>query len=196
MASPEPIPGRCGAKVLDKETRQLKGYCTRFPCTAQKRCPSHGGNSPQAKNAALVRVEQKKIAREFTRLGIERVDDPVGAMHDTISEATAWLNHLRGYVEDLQGDYASFSGAQGEQVKAAVKLYTEALDRAHRFLESWVRLGMDERRLALDAAKTKLGVDALVAALDAAFTAEGVPPDLAGRLKHRIGEELKKVTRG
>jgi hypothetical protein len=192
MASPEPIPGKCGAKVYrrhDDGTRTLAGYCVKNPMREQTRCASHGGKAPQNVKAALVKVEQKRIVTEFARLGIERVDDPIGKMHDCVSESVAWLDHLRGKVADLDR-YETFGLEGGEQVKAVVKLYTEALDRAHKFLESWVRLDMDSRRMAVDQAKARVTLDAVIAVLDAALDSAGLSEEQKVAVRRAIGEAL------
>jgi hypothetical protein len=195
MASPEPIPGRCGAKVFyplapGEETRRFRGYCERPPMTEQTRCGSHGGKAKQNVKAALARIERKKTEVEFARLGmIDRIDDPIGAMHDRVSESVAWLDHLRSKLPD-DGNYATWSGETGEQAKVVVKLYVEALQMAHKFLESWIRLDMDGRRLKFDEAQARATLERVVAVIDQACDQAGLTAQQKDAVKRAIGGAL------
>jgi hypothetical protein len=175
---------RCTAK------NNKGGPCRRPAILGGNVCSSHGGRAPRVKAAALARVERKRTEVEFARLGmIDRVDDPIGAMHDRVSESVAWLDHLRSKLPD-DGDYATWSGEAGEQAKVIVKLYVEALNMAHKFLESWIRLDMDGRRLKMDAAQAQLTFAHIVAVLDGAMTAAGLSAEQQVRLRAEIGKAL------
>jgi hypothetical protein len=166
------------------------GPCRRPAILGGTVCSSHGGRAPRVKAAALARVERHKTEVEFARLGmIDRIDDPIGAMHDRVSESVAWLDHLRSKLPD-DGNYATWSGETGEQAKVVVKLYVEALQMAHKFLESWIRLDMDGRRLKFDEAQARATLERVVAVIDQACDQAGLTPTQKDAVKRAIGGAL------
>lgn len=82
MSSPEPIPGRCGARTRGDEP----GYCARFPESGRTRCRLHGGATPRvhvraspetkARLAELLAdpdLLEARAAVALSQLGVERL---------------------------------------------------------------------------------------------------------------------------
>lgn len=181
MPSPEPIPGKCGAKVMvrvdNKKTDELAGYCTRWPMKGQARCKMHGAGAKQNVQAGLARYAEQKAERKLERWlstqDIAPLDDYLGTWERIMAEEVARRDWYYAQERRLaaQADLTITTKAQGEQARAMVVLAERATERAHKLILDYARLGIDERRLQLDKARLRLEFDGMVAAFEVAFDA-------------------------
>lgn len=103
MASPEPIAGRCGAKVRPKpEQGREGGYCTRPPSRGQARCRAHGGSTPQAKAAAERRLAEQGAQAVVHKYGMPIEVHPADAILDTIARLNGACVALRDVITELE----------------------------------------------------------------------------------------------
>lgn len=199
MASPEPIPGRCGAKVPDREqpdgTMRQGGFCVNWPMKGQRRCQKHGGRAKQNMQAAAVRdVEQRAEAALVKRGAVAPIDaagaiDALERMIGLTVQKAEWFNAELDRLID-SGDLTVTTVSQGEQLRATALASERWLKEARAAAADYLRLGMDERRLRLDTAKTKMGVEAVVAVLDAACESAGLSEAQKLAVRRAVGERL------
>lgn len=104
----------------------------------QKVCASHGGRAPQNKRAAQRLLVKREIDREFAKLGVAPIDDPMAAFEQLTAEVVAMKDFMAVRVAELKT--LRYDGAAGEQLRAEVALYERALDRSHKLLVDWIRI--------------------------------------------------------
>jgi hypothetical protein len=169
MPSPEPIAGRCGAVVKPKpEQGRDGGFCTLPPMTGQTRCGQHGGRAPQAKAAAVRRLQEREIRVAAARYGFPVNEDVRSsqAMQEGLNEAYGNVLALRNLVQRMAPEALTWGTTQvvsvgasqfpGEDITQAggaaplVKLYGEERDRLHRIALDCAKLGIEAARLRLD----------------------------------------------
>ena len=97
--SPEPIPGRCGART------RTGGFCTQWPMHGGRRCRMHGGSIPAVRVAAARRLERERVEkiarRQLARLGLRLDIDPLDALLAVVQGAAADVVVLEAMVADL-----------------------------------------------------------------------------------------------
>lgn len=128
------------------------------------RCRYHLGKRTADFKAERDLVEQ---ARKITGLSqSEPVDvEQVLSEHLALAgEARQWKDTLRAMVEQL--DSVGYEAKAGEQVRAAVRLYSEALDRLDKMLSNIAKLRIEERLAAVEEAREVRLRAVLIAALD------------------------------
>lgn len=164
----------CGAKA------RHGGPCQGLAVRGSDRCRMHGGNTAKARERALTQAAQ----REVTKLKLTPVADPLTAMSEIAAEVIAFKDILAGLRDNVlaSGDIRYQSGA-GEQLRAEVAVYVQALLMCEKFLSSMGKLDVDERLARVQEAQ----VDLLSAALTAALTDLG--------LQDRIPEARGAVAR-
>jgi hypothetical protein len=156
---------RCGAKTRGETAANGTGKCIKFPVKGQKRCKTHGGGSPQAKRAAVVRDVEQQIRKTLHGLEVVPVKDPLTALSELAGEVTNWKDNLAAHVGQLKT--YGYSGEHGEQIRAEVQLYERALDRTVTILDKIARLDIDSRLAAIGERQADLVEAALAAALAA-----------------------------
>ncbi len=142
----EPVP-RCQghAKTTGKQCR-ARAIAGGTVCKK-----NHGGAAPQVMAAAAVRVIEAKAAAAVRDLTGRPVDDPVLELLRVAGETIALKDLLRGEVERLSS-LETYSASQGEEVRALLRAFERALDRCGRFLVDINRLGLEAKRVQLEAA--------------------------------------------
>lgn len=150
--------------------------CRLYPIRGGTVCRSHGGAAPQTRAAANRRLAANEAERELRKsladVDVHTIADPIEAFRNITAEVVALKDFFAERVADLR-DQLRFTDDKGaEHLDARVALYERALDRSGKFLETWIRLGMEERltrvheQLARDvgtaliAAAAELGLDA------------------------------------
>lgn len=164
--SPEPIEGRCGAKLRGTNPPR---YCKNPPLKYQTKCRRCGGASPQAKRKAEERAVMAEIVEEMGVLGIQPDYDkvnPVDVMARMLAAVTSEERWLAVRVSRLTGDeiltwsrteHETGIGPMGAIDKETFKAVPAALveqlrtarDRVMAYAEKCIRLGLDERRVAM-----------------------------------------------
>lgn len=113
-------------------------------------CQAHGGSAPQVRAAAQRRLAEQEAARTLSEVGVAPIDNPLQALADLVAETVALKDHLAAKVAALGDELRANNNKWGtEQMRAEYQALERAYDRCGRLLEAWVRLGIDERRLAI-----------------------------------------------
>lgn len=101
MASPEPIEGRCGARVSLSERNPEGGFCEKWPLANQRRCGTHGGLAPQSKAAAQRRGHQASVEALAVTYGLPVEVDPVDALLGELWRTQGIVLWLQAQIADL-----------------------------------------------------------------------------------------------
>lgn len=159
--------GQCAAHT------SAGGQCRRQAVKGATVCHVHGGAAPQVKAAAARRLAEAEAAESIRDVVVLPVANPLEALAGVAEEALAWQRHIAAKVAELDAldDTAFVSGV--EYLRPLVALYERSMDRSSKFLADWVRLGFDERMVALHERQADL-VDRFVTAVldDAGLTVE------------------------
>jgi hypothetical protein len=145
----------------------------------------HGGFAPQVRAAARRRVEQLRASAYISREGYPPLDDPLTALQDLGGEAWAMKDFFNAQIEELR-----YSGQTGEQMRAEVVLYTQAVDRCLKVGETLLRLGIAERVTRVKEAEAVLFGQALDRILDRL----DLTPDQQARADAIVVEEIEAIS--
>lgn len=160
--------------------------CGAYAIRGAEVCRVHGGMAPQVRAAAARRLAEDRLRRRLDQAEIREVADPIGEFQRMVAEALALKDMLASHVASL--DALRFTDARGsEQLRAEVALYERAMDRSARFLETWVKLGMEERLVRV----TEVQAAAMGAALDRALTAAGIDGERRREVVAALASELR-----
>jgi hypothetical protein len=134
-------------------------------------CNSHGGRSPQAKRKAAERLAEARARAELERWrpdDPEPLADPYDALLRLAAQADDWRKFLAVRVAELQ-DELRYGHRAGEQVRAEIVLFGQAMDRCAKILESIAKLNIAERQVRVREAEVLLmaeGIRAILRDLD------------------------------
>lgn len=134
-------------------------------------CNSHGGRSPQARRKAQERLAEARARAELDRWSPEDPEplaDPYEALLRLAAQADQWRQFLAGRVAELQ-DGMRYGHRAGEQLRAEITLFGQAMDRTAKILESIARLNIAERQVRVREAEVLLmaeGIRAILGDLD------------------------------
>lgn len=117
-------------------------------------CSVHGGRAPQVRRAAARRLAAAEAAKSIADIDVTPIDNPLVALAELAAEAAAWKQHMADTVAQLRDQYRFIDDKGAEHLDARVALLERAMDRLQRYLVDWVRLGFDERKIAMDEALT------------------------------------------
>lgn len=174
---------RCTARRTDGNP------CGNRPLKGQAVCKFHGGNTRQAKAAAVRRQVEVEARQVLAELGVPAVEDPLAQLLKLAGEVLAWQRATAALVNGLE-DGIRYRGANGaEQLRAEIALYERAMDRAVNVLSAIARLGIDERLVQV----TEKQADAVVGALNAALAAAGVGGEQAELARRAAARHLRSV---
>lgn len=168
-------PKRCGVLHTKCSGHRQRAGHEGEPCNAQPmrgteppRCRRHLGGGLTAKQQAADYDLQRRAARLADLAGPVRavdVEDVLGEHLRLAGEALRWKEVLAGLVSSLSD--VGYRSRSGEQIRAEVKVYGEALDRVDRVLTNIGKLRIEERLAAVEEAREARMRAVLVAALDA-----------------------------
>jgi hypothetical protein len=144
---------RCSAKGRNGER------CRSFPVKGTNVCRMHGGAAGHVKRAAKRRIAREKFTKEATKLAtlggnVEPLDDPVGEFRLAIGRAKA--------LED-----AMWEQLQGSPDETTIGAYVTQLERLTRFLESFTRLGLEAKLVAITEQQGELVAEAMMRTIEA-----------------------------
>lgn len=143
--------------------------CRKAPLPGTTVCDKHGGLSPVVRAAGEARVLEGKIReraqRELARIDVTPVEDPLEELSLLAGQAVAFKDAMAGKVNELTEIRYASGPMDTEQLRSEIVVWEHALDRCAAFLISMVKLGLDERRVRVEEARTELIADALREAL-------------------------------
>lgn len=149
--------------------------CREYAVQGTDHCAAHNPAKKARAQLALVQAEAVTRAGQIIEQrhdDLEHappVNDPYGELMDTAGELRAWKDILRGMVVQLERKYRYGSDA-GEQTRAEVILYNQALKDFAQVLLAIGRLNLDARLVGI----RQQTVEMLDRALDLALERAGV----------------------
>ena len=154
-------------------------------------CRLHGGLLPNhIKHAEQVRIE--RAARTMLeREDIDPLDDPIHQLQLLAAEILRFRDILGDQVEELPSwTYEDLTGR--DDVRAVLRAYERALDRAQSVLLGMVKLDLDERLVKLSAAQGRIVIQLFEAVLLA--KAVGLTKEQIRTAKTVIAREVPRVS--
>ena len=160
-------------------------------------CRKHGGSAPQIKKAAKLNyaryVVQEKVRKEVGALAVDvpiesRVTDPLVELQRLTTEAIHFKDVLGRMVNKLN-DVEHFTEEGSVQIRAAVQLYGEAMDRTAKFLDMAMKHDIAGKIVQIEAAK----VSAISAAISRALASGGLSSDQESAIRNTLAIELHAI---
>lgn len=152
---------RCGD--LGHRSKQTGEPCGALIRDGAVACKWHGGASPQAQRKAAERVLDQQVRETLIRLDITPVDNPLEELAKVAGEARAFKDQLAAHVQNLTE--LRYRGGSGEQIRAELTLYRDALRDLGNLLVQFARLNIDDRLARIEERQAELIADALTAVL-------------------------------
>lgn len=157
-------------------------------------CRKHGGSAPQIKKAAKLNyaryIVQEKVRREVGALAVDvpiesRVTDPLIELQRLTTEAIHFKDVLGKMVNELK-DIERITTDGAVQIRAAVQLYGEAMDRTAKFLDMAMKHDIAGKIVQIEAAK----VSAISAAISRALASAGLSSEQESTVRNTLAIEL------
>lgn len=157
-------------------------------------CRKHGGSAPQIKKAAKLNyaryVVQEKVRREVGVLAVDvpiesRVTDPLIELQRLTTEAIHFKDVLGKMVNELK-DIERITTDGAVQIRAAVQLYGDAMDRTAKFLDMAMKHDIAGKIVQIEAAK----VSAISAAISRALASAGLSSEQEATVRNTLAIEL------
>jgi hypothetical protein len=140
--------------------------CRRSPIRGARVCQYHGGAAKQVREAGQRNVAEQKAAATARKLipdVAERVaiTNPLETLLELAGEVNAFRESLRIKANELDGiRYAAGSGA-GEQTRAEVTLYRQAIKDTTDLLVAIARLDIEKMLARIESRKVEMTLDAM-----------------------------------
>lgn len=150
--------------------------CKRRPIPGGTVCRKHGGGNPNVQAAAKQRLLQAKIQGKLREEGWEPVHDPITWLKDRAGEADAFLALARQNLNELS-TWENVTDLGASEVRAIVKVYTEALDRVTQLGAKMVQLGFEEKYTAARMLQAQATFDGLLALVNDARNRPDIPAE-------------------
>lgn len=157
-------------------------------------CRKHGASAPQIKKAARLNyaryVVKEKVRREVGALAVDvpiesRVTDPLIELQRLTTEAIHFKDVLGKMVNELK-DIERITTDGNVQIRAAVQLYGEAMDRTAKFLDMAMKHDIAGKIVHIEAAK----VSAISAAISRALASAGLSSEQESTVRNTLAIEL------
>lgn len=180
------------ANVKDDDGRIVGSRpCTKSPMKGQAKCGTHGGKSPQAETKAKQRQAEAKTLAAARKLIPDladrtRIDNPLEALLELASEANAFRESLR-VLANRVGDEIRYggTGGAGEQLRAEVSTYRQALKDTADLLVAIARLDIEAMLARIEGRKVELVLEALTHGMnDAGIDEQQKRAVMAGVSRH------------
>lgn len=180
---PQEADGKCHGFY---RTGPRKGQpCTNFPIKGGVVCKTHGGNLPKVKTAAAARNIRDKAVRKLK---------PSQAKLDLLDELERNLRSAIEFKDALEElvDVSNirYEGKTGEQIRGEVQEWTRSVDRVHRIIVDIYKLGIEEKRIAIQKEQAALVAMVIRSMLDRL----GLSPEQALLAPVIIKEEMLAIS--
>jgi hypothetical protein len=145
--------------------------CRKWAIKGGSVCGTHGGSTPQVKDAAVRRVQEARALELAGRVApgtdLTAYGDPLDALEHVLAMSHYMAVRLTSIVERLPDSDLAYRGRLGEQLRGEVTACQKALADLGRIAAESVKLGLDARRQRLTDNQVDLVVHALTVALEA-----------------------------
>ena len=160
----EPIEGKCGAKLRNKNLKaiNLVTYCKAAAGQGTNhlgidRCSRHAGSTPTAVRGAMRKQVSSELATLAEQLGESPALGPPEIEFARIaSKAKSWMLILESQMSELQGAWTSYDAQGVERARAVIELWERSIDRLSKFLEFSMKFDLHKRVVALEEAQAQL----------------------------------------
>lgn len=175
-------------------SRRTGKPCGSYAVKGTTVCRKHGGSAPQIKKAAKLNyaryIVKEKVRREVGALAVDvpiesRVTDPLIELQRLTTEAIHFKDILGQMVNKLN-DVEHFTEEGSVQIRAAVQLYGEAMDRTAKFLDMAMKHDIAGKIVQIEAAK----VSAISAAISRALASAGLSSEQESTIRNTLAIEL------
>ena len=175
-------------------SRRTGNPCRSYAVKGTTVCRKHGGSAPQIKKVAKLNyaryIVQEKVRREVGALAVDvpiesRVTDPLIELQRLTTEAIHFKDVLGKMVNELK-DIERITTDGNVQIRAAVQLYGEAMDRTAKFLNMAMKHDIAGKIVQIEAAK----VSAISAAISRAIASAGLTSDQENTVRNTLAIEL------
>lgn len=175
-------------------SRRTGNPCGSYAVKGAVVCRKHGGSAPQIKKAAKLNyaryMVKEKVRREVGALAVDvpiesRVTDPLIELQRLTTEAIHFKDILGRMVNELD-DIEKYTDEGSVQIRAAVQLYGEAMDRTAKFLDMAMKHDIAGKIVQIEAAK----VSAISAAISRAISSAGLTSEQENAVRNTLSIEL------
>jgi hypothetical protein len=195
---PDPRPGTepmeptapSAARGTDRQctaTNRAGERCGRWAIRGGTVCANHGGKTPAVQAAATRRLAEREAAATLADVEVVPIGNPLEALAEVAEEARAFMGYAAAKVAELDRLDDVSPSTHMEYLRPMVALYERATERTAKLLADWVRLGFDERMVAMHERQADLVerfVLAVVADLDLTEDQEARVADATVRHLH------------
>ncbi len=154
-------------------TNRQGSRCQRWSMRGLNVCPTHGGRTPAAKAKGLERWNlqqtEKRALAQLERDGIQPLDDPVYELEKAIAEYVTLKNIAQTKVAAIQ-EWRTIGDKGSEQIRAELTFYEKLLDQTTKRLIELQKLGLQEKRVQINALQAQHAADAWIAMSKELFT--------------------------
>jgi hypothetical protein len=170
--------------------------CARHAIAGAKTCRVHGSATKAAREAAARNVAEQKAraaaAAEAAKTGkvVRPGQDPLTALEDALADVVAIKERLGSIVDRLNDESLRYEGRAGEQLRGEIQAYMASIRDVVRTAEVLVKLGIAERRQALDEAMAMT----LVSVIKNVLNRLELTPDQRKLSVAVVPEELRAVS--
>jgi hypothetical protein len=140
--------------------------CRRHHAPGIDVCRTHGAAAPAAKAKSERFLAERAAAESIADVVVLPVENPLEALAEVAAEALAFQRFAAAKVADLDTleDASKINGL--EYLRPLVALYERSIDRSAKLLADWVRLGFDERMVAMSERQAAIVAQVLRSVLD------------------------------
>lgn len=140
--------------------------CTKLPEPGLPVCYSHGAGNPNAQQVGEQRAAEAKLEAAVRKLIPDvadraRITNPLETLLELASELNAFRESLRLKANDLDSIRYAASGAAGEQIRAEVSLYRQAIKDTTDLLVAIARLDIEKMLARIESRKVEMTIEAL-----------------------------------